>query len=158
MTKNYREWIVQRNRQKRAYEALYHDIAVYSGLSDTVLWILYTLMDADGRMSQQDLVDKWFFPKQTINSAVQNLSTKGYVTLSVVPHTGNRKLVQLTESGRTLVNSTVVLLAEAEFHAASHMTEEERTVYLSLSRKYYGFPEEETRMLRRQSGGVTLGK
>lgn len=148
MSAKEEKWIVRRNRLKKAYEALYHEVAVYFGLSDTVVWTLYTLMDSDGELTQQELVEKWKLPKQTINSAIQNLCQNGYTTLSVIPGTRNRKLIRLTDKGKSLVEETTVLLARAEEKAASRLTEEERETYLSLSQKFYDFLDEQTGIIR----------
>ena len=127
------KWIIRRNRLKFSYEALYRDVATFFNLPPTSVWVLYSLMDADGELVQQDLGNHWRFPKQTVNSAIKNLCKDGYMTLTVIPGTKNRKMIQLTEVGRELVEKTTRLLAQAEERAASHLTEEEQTQYLALS-------------------------
>lgn len=148
MSETNEKWIIRRNRLKFAYEALYRDAAAGFGLSTTAAWVLYTLMDADGELAQQDLGEKWNFPKQTVNSCVQSLCREGYLTLRVIPGTRNRKLIHLTEQGRALVDRTTRQLARAEERAAAHLTEEERAQYLALSEKFYASLEEETRSIR----------
>lgn len=149
MSESNEKWIVRRNQLKLSYEALYRDVAACFSLSTTAAWVLYTLMDADGEIAQQDLREKWSLPKQTVNSCIQNLSKDGYLTLSVIPGTRNRKLIHLTKQGRELVDRTTRLLAQAEERAASHLTEEERTQYLSLSAKFYDALTEETKSIRK---------
>ncbi|MBQ7841116.1 MAG: MarR family transcriptional regulator [Lachnospiraceae bacterium] len=148
MSESNEKWIIRRNQLKFSYEALYRDVAAYFSLSPTAAWILYTLMDADGELAQQDLREKWNFPKQTVNSCIQSLSKEGYLTLSVIPGTRNRKLIHLTQQGRELVDRTTRLLAQAEERAAAHLTEEERTQYLALSAKFYASLADETRFIR----------
>lgn len=143
------KWIVRRNQLKFSYEALYRDVAAFFGISPTTAWVLYTLMDADGELAQQDLGEKWNFPKQTVNSCIQNLCKDGYLTLSVIPGTRNRKLIHLTKQGRELVDKTTRLLAQAEERAAAHLTEAELTQYLSLSAKFYNALVEETKSIRK---------
>lgn len=149
MSESNEKWIVRRNQLKFSYEALYRDVAAYFDLPPTAVWVLYTLMDADGQLVQQDLREKWNFPKQTVNSAIQNLQKDGYLTLSVIPGTRNRKVIRLTSQGRELVDRTTRLLAQAEERAASHLTGEERTLYLALSRKFYDSLAEETASIRK---------
>ena len=149
MSETNEKWIIRRNQLKFSYEALYRDVATYFDLPSTAVCVLYTLMDADGQLAQQDLREKWNFPKQTVNSAIQNLQKSGYLTLTVIPGTRNRKLIQLTQQGRDLVNKTTRLLAQAEERAAAHLTEEERNLYLSLSAKFYGSLVEETKSIRK---------
>lgn len=149
MPETNERWIIRRNQLKFSYEALYRDVAAYFDLPPTAVWVLYTLMDADGKLVQQDLREKWSFPKQTVNSAIQSLQKDGYLTLTVIPGTRNRKLIQLTEQGRELVIKTTRLLEQAEERAASHLTEEERTLYLALSKKFYDSLVEETTSIRK---------
>ncbi|MBO5199432.1 MAG: winged helix-turn-helix transcriptional regulator [Lachnospiraceae bacterium] len=149
MAESNKKWVVRRNQLKFSYEALYREVAAYFNLPPTAVWILYTLMDTDGEIAQQDLGEQWNFPKQTINSVIQNLNRDGYLTLTVIPGTRNRKAIRLTEQGKELANQTAKLLAEAEERAAAHLTEEERTQYLSLSAKFYNSLIEETKLIRR---------
>lgn len=149
MYETYEKWIVRRNYLKFSYEALYRDAAAFFGISPTAAWLLYTLMDADGELIQQDLCAKWNFPKQTINSCIHNLRRDGYLTLSVIPGTRNRKRIRLTEQGQALVDRTTRLLAQAEERAAAHLSEEERVQYLSLSAKFYHALLEETKAIRK---------
>lgn len=148
MSETNKKWIVRRNQLKFSYEALYREVAAYFDLPPTAVWILYTLMDSDGEVAQQDLGEQWNFPKQTINSVIKNLCKDGYITLSVIPGTRNRKSISLTEKGKSLVDRTTRLLAEAEERAAEHLTEEERTLYLSLSEKFYNSLAEESKSIR----------
>lgn len=149
MSEINKKWVIRRNRLKFSYEALYRDVAACFELPPTAVWILYTLMDSNGEVAQQDLGEQWNFPKQTVNSTIQNLCRNGYITLSVIPGTRNRKSISLTEQGKILVEKTIRLLAEAEERAAAHLTEEERTLYLFLSEKFYNSLVEETKTIRR---------
>lgn len=143
------KWIVRRNHLKSSFEALYRDVAAFFSLPPSIIWILYTLMDAEGETAQRNLGEEWGFPKQTVNSAIQQLSRGGCLTLDVVPGTRNRKSIHLTERGRALAESTTRLLAQAEERAAAHLTEEEKRQYIALSEKYYRSLWEETRQIRK---------
>ena len=147
MAETNKKWVVRRNQLKFSYEALYRDVATHFNLPPTAVWILYTLMDSDGEVAQQDLGEQWNFPKQTINSVIQKMCKDGYITLSVIPGTRNRKSISLTEQGKELAEKTTRLLVEAEERAAAHLTEEERTLYLSLSEKFYNLLVEESKSI-----------
>lgn len=148
MAESNKSWVVRRNRLKFSYEALYREAAGFFDLPPTAVWILYTLMDADGDIAQQDLGEQWGFPKQTINSTVKKLCRDGYVTLAAIPGTRNRKSIRLTARGGALAGRTARLLAEAEERAAAHLSAEERELYLSLSQKFYNALAEESRSIR----------
>ncbi len=143
------KWTVRRNRLKSSFEALYRDVAAFFGLPPSIVWILYTLMDAEGELAQRNLGEEWGFPKQTVNSAIHHLCRDGYLTLAVVPGTRNRKSIHLTERGRALAEHTTRLLSQAEERAAAHLTEEERRQYVALSEKYYRALLEETARIRK---------
>ena len=74
----------------------YHIYAVSRGLSDPAANILYTLMEPDGVITQNDLAIMWCYPKQTVNFTIQGLVKKGYVQLEQLPGGRNRKSVSLT--------------------------------------------------------------
>lgn len=155
MNKNKELWRVQRNQLKFSYEALYKDIASAFGLSPTAAWVLYSLMDAQGKLEQRELGKKWNFPKQTVTSCIQKLSREGYVILEPIPGTRNQKEIQLTEKGKKLADKTVRLLARAEERAADYLTEAEKEQYLSLSRKFFHAIERESKTIRKREEGTS---
>ena len=87
-------------------------------------------------MTQNDLCEEWFFPAQTINSAVSGLVKKELVRLEPIPGTRNRKSIVLTEAGRELCGRTISIVDEIERAAMLGFTEEERELYLSLFRRH----------------------
>ena len=138
------EWVIKRNQIRREVEVFYRDMALKFGLSGTASWILYTLAETEGELSQQTLGEKWNYPKQTVHSAIQKLRKDGYITLSVVPGTRNRKEIKLTDAGKQLAQNTVCRLRDAEKRAAGKLSEAERRQYLELSEKYLDFLKKET--------------
>ena len=96
-------------RQMQTLDRLYKesdrigdDYAAHFGMNNTAFWVLYTLSRADKPVTQNDLCEEWFFPAQTINSAVSGLVKKELVQLEPIPGTRNRKSIVLTEAGREL--------------------------------------------------------
>lgn len=85
-------------RQMQTLDRLYKesdrigdDYAAHFGMNNTAFWVLYTLSRADKPVTQNDLCGEWFFPAQTINSAVSGLVKKELVRLEPIPGTRNRK-------------------------------------------------------------------
>ena len=73
-------------RQMQTLDRLYKesdrigdDYAAHFGMNNTAFWVLYTLSRADKPVTQNDLCEEWFFPAQTINSAVSGLVKKELV-------------------------------------------------------------------------------
>ncbi len=79
-------------------DAVYHEIAVRLGLSDSVMLILYALEDAGGQIPLTTIYRQTGASKQTINSALRKLETDGHILLRMAD--GKRKIVCLTESGK----------------------------------------------------------
>lgn len=142
------------NQQTNEIDAIYHNVATYFGLSDSAFWVLYVLAEPGATAcSQNDLCNDWYFPKQTIHSAIQNLAERGYVRLEAAPDARNRKLVLLTDSGRQFVQQNVLVLYQAELRALDRMQPQERETYVALFQKHVALLREETdRMMAGQGG------
>lgn len=95
------------------------------------------------KFSQQDLSSLLSLSKQTINSIVSNLVKKGYVYLETLAGTRNRKLIHLTEAGKTYCNSKIAWIFNAEKSALSRMSDDEMQQCISILNKYSSFLKEE---------------
>ena len=131
------EYLMSIGRQEKQFDALYRNAGAIFGLPDCAMWILYFLSSSGQELSQQDLIEKMMFPKQTINSAVTGLAKKGLVELSVIPGTRNRKKITLTEGGRKLAENTVDRMFLAECRAVEQMGFERMTAYMELYHDFY---------------------
>lgn len=129
------------NHQYRVMDAIYHDMATGLGLSDSVLYILYSLAEEDRLVTQNELVQEWSLPKQTVNTAVSNLARQGLVYLETA--SGKRKVIRLTEQGRRLVSQKICPVMDAECRAFARLTEEERKTYLALMERHTAYLREE---------------
>lgn len=124
------------NRLYKETDEIYRGIAGRFGLTDTAFWILYAISHTDGDCTQNDLCNDWFYPVQTINSAVSNLQKKGLVRLETIPCTRNRKRILLTEDGNQFAKRIVSKIDELEKNAFLMFTEEERENYISLYQRH----------------------
>lgn len=143
MPENIRKQLELINQQHKETDAIYHNAAVRFGLSDCVLWILYALCESECEYTQNDLCNEWFYPKQTINSAINNLVKCGYVSLENIPGTRNSKNVRLTDEGKSFSEKNIQSLLRAEQKAFGRLSEQERRTFLELSEKHIGFLKEE---------------
>ena len=134
------------NHQYRVVDAIYHDVAAGLGLSDSVLFILYSLAEEKRQVTQQELVQEWSLPKQTVNTAVANLARQGLVYLEQTE--GKRKAVCLTPQGRQVAREKLEPVVEAECRALARLTEEERSTYLALMERHTAYLREETQYVR----------
>lgn len=133
-TKEYLENIAGQEKQ---YDALYRSACAMFGFSDCAMWVLYYLAIADDEISQQDLIEKMMFPKQTINSAVSTLVGKGLVELSMIPGTRNKKKVTLTPVGTEAADRTVTRMFQAECRAVERMDSEHIKQFMKLYKEFF---------------------
>lgn len=124
------------NRLYKESDEIYRGIANRFGLTDTSFWILYAITHTDVPCIQNDLCKDWFYPVQTINSAVSNLQKKGLVRLEIIPGTRNRKRILLTEEGELFTKRIISKIDEIEKSAFLKFTEEERESYISLYQRH----------------------
>lgn len=135
MTKNYTGKELQKyNSLHRELDDFYHDFAVQSGLSDSALWIFYTICEQGEGCLQRDICNAVCVSKQTVHSAIHKLKQEGYLYLEATR--GRDKHIFLTERGRTMVREKILPLIHLENAAFSDMGEEECQALLSLTEKY----------------------
>ena len=131
------QYLTEAGMQEKRYDALYRKCASVFGFPDCAMWILYYLSSSDEELSQQDLIDKMLFPKQTINSSTIKLADQGMLELTPIPGTKNKKKITLTEQGRKLAEGTVVRIRRAEVQAVKDMGKQKMEQFLTLYREFY---------------------
>lgn len=134
MTKNIMEHLHRINYLAAEINGLYHQAAVKLGLSDSVMHILYTLYENEGRCMLSDICRLSGISKQTVNSAVRKLENEEIVYLE--QQGGKMKKVCLTQKGREYAEQTVTRVFRAEAEAFSRWSDEEINMYLKLMEKY----------------------
>lgn len=105
----------------KAIDMEYHRLAVHYGLPDCAYYMLCTLYENDGRATQQEIINEWAFSKQTVHSAARSLEQKGLVTIGVDETNRRRKILTLTDTGRTLVGEIIPRLLTAENQSFGQM-------------------------------------
>ncbi len=124
-------------KQEKQFDALYRSAGAIFGLPDCSMWVLYYLTISPTPLSQQDLIEKMIFPKQTVNSAVISLQKKGLLTLEAIPGTRNRKKLILTQAGRELSDRTVGKMYQAECRAVERIGQERIEQYIVLYQDFF---------------------
>lgn len=140
---NTEEMLNDLAKQEKRYDSLYRNVGTMFGQPDCAMWVLYCLISSEDPLSQQDLVERMMFPKQTINSAVSSLAKKGLLQLSAIPGTRNRKRIELTEEGRTLAEQTVARMRNAELRALEAMGEERANQFYERYQEFFRHLETE---------------
>lgn len=65
--------LAQYNSIFRESDQIYRTAAKSFGLSDCAFWILYSLREASTPLTQSDICNQIYLPKQTVNSALKKL-------------------------------------------------------------------------------------
>ena len=108
---------------------LYRDAARALNLSENPFWILYSLRDCGGAITQSELVRRMGTSKQTVNSALKALLREGLIVLEE----GHRaKPVSLTEKGEALCAASVDIVRAQEESALTSLTSEEQEQMIAL--------------------------
>jgi len=128
---------IELNRVWKRMNQQYHAYAVANDLSDPAMWMLYSLAETGyGKtLTQNDLVEIWMYPKQTVNFTIAALVKKGYVYMEQMGGARNSKAVRLTEEGKTFCKQVIRPLIEAEQRALFTLTDEQRELLLRLSER-----------------------
>lgn len=115
-------------------ERSYHAAAVKMGLSDSELWILYTLLTNGSEMLQAELTALTAMSKTTVNSALKKLEREGVLLLT--PGSGRNICVSLTEKGMHLSENTVCRLVELENRIYESWSPDEQALLIRLISDY----------------------
>ena len=91
------------NEADKEMNIIYHRLARHYRLSDSVFWVLYLLGEAQGPMTQTKLCGALFLSKQTVNSALKKLESRGYLRMESMSGDRRNKLLSLTDRGEELL-------------------------------------------------------
>ena len=102
-------WNREFDKLYRKSDQLYHNLARGCGLSDSAYWLLYAIYARGNEASlRRDLCEAYCLSKQTLNSTLRTLESKGYVETSFCEGSRKAKRVALTPAGRVFVAAKIV--------------------------------------------------
>lgn len=131
------------NQVQKENDTNYRNYAKSVGLSDTAFWILYSVAEREMPYTQKELCTSWFFPIQTINSALKALSKQGVIRLETVSGNRKNKWIALTTEGKELVLRVITPLIQAEHRAFERMGKEEYKRFLDMTYRHVALLKEE---------------
>lgn len=129
------KWLTEYNAIIKENDNLYRDLAKNFKLPECAFWILYTLRIYRAPITQSEICDCLYQPKQTVNSALKNLEAEGYIHLRHAED-HRRKQISLTYKGAELAGITADKVIAAELSSASALTQKEQETLIKLFRKY----------------------
>lgn len=133
------------NQLYKEMDEIYHQYAKRRGISDTALWLLYSLYEDGAGYTQRELCSAWHYPPQTINSALKSLVNQGYIRLKPVEGNQKNKRIALTETGKELMGEVISPLIRAEKRTFQRLEKSERDALLSLTHKYVSLLKSEVK-------------
>ena len=139
--------VAELERLYKEQDNIYRNAALQAGISDAMHWVLYAICESSEPVSQNKLAEEWFYPKQTINSAVQKLIRQGFVELVTVQGKRNEKTTSLTSEGIKFCKRYIYPLIEAEKGAFLQLSKEERMTFLRIFRRQNDYLRERVQNL-----------
>lgn len=132
------------NRLIKEQDRFYYEAAYAAHMSEVAFYVMYTLCDTGGSLTQAQLCRQLYYSRQTVNSAVKKLEKDGFIHLFSDVGNGHRKHMTLTDTGDAYCRRYVVPLIEAELSALSTFTVKERALLLSLLQRQLQWLKEHT--------------
>ena len=126
-------------------DAVYHEISLNLGLSDSAMKILYTICDNGDSCLLQEISRRSGVSKQTINSAIRKLEKEGIVYLKSVG--AKNKNVCLTDKGKQLAKHTAIRLIKMENDIFASWEKNDVEKYLELTERFLTSLKEKNRDL-----------
>ena len=122
------------NRSYEELDELYHRMAVWSGISDSVFTILYGICELGDGCRQKDICDMAYTSKQTINSSIRNMERDKLLRLE--DGRGRDRHIYLTAKGKELLEKKILPVIQAENAVFQELSEEEGGELLRLMQRY----------------------
>ena len=135
MSKHLSKKMLELNEIMKETDDLYRNLAKKFKMSDCMIWILYILREDDRSVTQSDICNMMYMPKQTVNSSLKKMEAEGYIELLNI-NDKRSKQVCLTEKGVDLANNTVDIIISKENNALSKMDEKAQELLINLLRKF----------------------
>ena len=117
------------------WNASYEDYARSVGLSYTSLNILSALYGMEN-CTQKMLCESCFLPKQTVNTTITAFYKKGWVRLEELPEDRRNKTIHFTPEGQAAADEIMQRVRESELKSMGALSESERLVLLSVTKRY----------------------
>ena len=136
MSKHLSKKMLELNEIMKETDDLYRNLAKKFKMSDCMIWILYILREDDRSVTQSDICNMMYMPKQTVNSSLKKMESEGYIELLNI-NDKRSKQVCLTEKGVDLANNTVDIIISKENNALSKMDKEEQALFINLLKESF---------------------
>lgn len=127
---------VEFDRKLNRIDRIYSGFARACGISDCAYWMICDTAAAGGTIALNRLTAEWCYSKQTINSALKTMVTRGLARLEYAEGSRKNKVVILTDEGRLFAKRYTDPAIAAELRAFGALTGGEQNVLMDLLDKY----------------------
>ena len=125
--------------------AIYRDLSVRMGMTESTFWILYTLRVEEAPVTQSDMCAILGYPKQTVNSALKKLEQEGLVVM--IPRRG-AQVASITEKDLNDVLEVRIALENVAIEKACKLITEEELGRLWVAAKEFEKTKAEGNLVR----------
>lgn len=125
-----------------ATDRLYAEISKKNGLTFIQMIILYHL-NFKKNISQKELCNDLFLPKQTVNSILWNWKDDGLLNLECIEGNHKKKIIVFTEKGEAYIKKTLLPILKMERKVMNKMGFEQMEALIESNRLYLNLLNEE---------------
>lgn len=150
--------LVDFDRMLNGLDHIYSEFSRACGLSDCAYWMLVDTSTAGGSVAVSRLTSEWFYSKQTINSAIKTLTTRGLATLEFAEGSRKNKVVRLTDEGKRFAEHYALPAVEAEQRAFGALEPWEQREILRLVGKFSRVLGDECEAFKQQMAAEKQGE
>lgn len=127
---------VEFDRKLNRIDRIYSGFARTCGISECAYWMICDTAAAGGTIALNRLTAEWCYSKQTINSALKTMVTRGLARLEYAEGSRKNKVVNLTDEGRAYAERYTEPAIAAELRAFGTLSADEQKVLMELLEKY----------------------
>ena len=137
MNQEIRKQFEQIDIYAKKEDSLFQQTSKRIGITNATLYILIYLYRSLEPCSQNDIVENWFFPKQTVSFTINKLVEQNLVYMTPIENSKNKKAIKLTDEGMEYCKEHIIPVIHAQEEAFLSLTDEEREAFVHVTNKYY---------------------
>ena len=111
-------------------DGVYYANAKKFGVNPSILALFYVLNDGK-RHSQKQISEEWLIPRTTVNTAIKELESLGYIELKAIPGQRREREICLTPKGQAYAEQMFQMDDEAEAAALANTLESYSPEFIS---------------------------
>jgi len=128
--------LMKYNALYKENDDIYRQFAKKMNISESELWILYVMRLYGEGLTQKELCDVVFMPKQSVNTALKKMEKDGYIVLEYAENSRKNKVIKFTEKGLRHSKKTADKIIEAERSVFAHFSDEEIEFWFEINDRF----------------------